>query len=123
MKDRKLAQEVKDLIEITEMAYLDQQDTGIPKIWLQAYAQADKAVGHGPRIKVSNNYGKFRDDYFCISLKTFDVVEGEVKLKPKELQKVIEWMKLNQKVLREYWKKDGKLVTRVFLNSLIKLED
>lgn len=118
-----LAQEINNLLEITEMANVGYRRTGIPDIKVNVYCQADKELQHGPRVKISNVYGKFRkDDCFSVSLTAFKVMEGQVKIKEKELQKVIQWLKLNKKQLLDYWKSDGEIDTDEFLDSLVKLE-
>ena len=80
---------------LSEMANLDYVETGVNKIKMHAHNQGDKQLPHGPRIKVSNFYEKFRDeDCFSINILTLKVAKGKVKIKPKELKEVEEWVEL-----------------------------
>lgn len=108
---------------ITE-ANIDYSRTGIKKIILQVYCQGNKKSSHGPRIKVSNVYNKYRnDDCFVLNILTLKIEEGNVKIKGSELMLVIKWIRLNRKILLDYWKVGSKLSTKDFLNSLQKVRN
>jgi hypothetical protein len=118
----RLAKEINNLLPVYEMANLDFRDTGIPKVFIHVYSQGNKEVGHGPRIKVSNVYGKFRnDDCFVIDILNQTIVEGTCKIKPFELIKIQEWIRLNKKLLLRYWKRGIVMATRELTDNLIKL--
>ena len=106
-----------------EFANLDSRRTGIENIVIHCYSQGDgKKLQHGPRIKVSNIYGKFsKTDNFVIEIKTGKVVEGEVKIKNKELQILRLWITMNKKELISYWEAEGEMTTDDFLDSIKKV--
>jgi len=120
-KDSKeLSEESKYLYEF---ANLRSNRTGVEKIVVHVYSQSNKELSHGPRIKVSNLYEKFdKNDYFVLNILTLKVEEGKVKIKSKELLDVVKWIKLNRKVLIEYWQSEGVMDTDEFLNSLKKIQ-
>jgi hypothetical protein len=111
-------------MDLYEFANIDNFETGIPNIVLHAYSQGDdKKVQHGARIKVSNVYGKFAKSYcFVIDIKTLSIVEGKCTLSTKEVNSIVEWIALNKKELTSYWNSKGEIITRVFLNSLKKVQ-
>lgn len=108
---------------LLEFANLDYRDTGIENIILHAYSQGDgKRLSHGPRIKVSNIYGKFAiSDNFVLELKTGKIVEGVCKLSKKEFDTIRLWIALNKDEIKAYWDSEGEMVTREFYNSLKKV--
>jgi len=82
------------------MANLNPKTTGIPHVvvWI-----SKKEPTHACRVKVSNIRGKFSgEDNFSIALHD-ESIEGEVKVSPKDVKAVIEWMNLNRKVILKYW--------------------
>ena len=96
--------------------------TGIKKIVIEIYSQGLKKSKHGPRIKVSNVYDKFRnDDCFVINIKTLKVEEGEIKIKSKELILVCKWIELNRPLLLDYWKTEPRISTRDLLEKIKRI--
>jgi len=107
---------------IYEFANLRSNRTGIKKLMIHVYSQADKELPHGPRIKVSNVYEKFRkDDCFVINILTLEIEEGNVKITSKELSDLLKWIKLNRKALLKFWKSGEELAIDDFLDSLKKI--
>lgn len=106
-----------------EFANLSSRQTGIENVVIHAYSQGDgKKVKHGPRIKVSNVYGKYsKSDMFVLEVKTGDIVEGTCKLSSKELKTIQRWIKLNKEELIEYWNSEGEMLTDDFFDSLKKV--
>lgn len=88
---------------LDEMANLHPKRTGLPVvIWF-----GEVGGQHGPRIKVSNNKGKMTtNDSFVVSVsKTPTVITPKmVKLKPSEVEEVLDWVKLNYEDLMLMWK-------------------
>jgi hypothetical protein len=110
--------------DLFEFANLTQNQTGITNIVIHAYAQGEVQVNHGPRIKVSNVYSKFRtNDCFVIDIKNSKVVEGEVKISSKELKLVKLWIAANKKELIEYWTNGAEMNIDDFLSSLSKINE
>lgn len=109
--------------ELYEFANLDDENTGIKNVVIHVYSQGDsKKVQHGPRIKVSNVYGKFsKNDYFVIDIKSNVIVEGICKLSSKELTAIKSWITLNKEELIKYWNSEGEMLTRIFLGNLRKI--
>jgi hypothetical protein len=105
-----------------EYANLDFVDTGLKDIVIHVYSQGDTKVQHGPRIKVSNVYGKFsREDNFVIDITNKNVVEGKCKLSTKEYNKILEWIDLNRIVILKYWNSHGEMLTRELYSNVRKL--
>jgi hypothetical protein len=108
--------------KLYEFANLNSSRTGIKKIMIHAYCQGDKESPHGPRIKVSNVYEKFRnDDCFVINIINLQVEEGVVKIKLYELELVKKWIVLNKKILLKFWKSGEETSIDVFLDSIKKI--
>jgi len=105
-----------------EFANVNSKRTGIKKLMIHVYSQGDKELNHAPRIKVSNVYEKFREnDCFVVNILTLQIEEGEVKIKSNELSDLLRWIKLNRKVLINYWKVGTEISTDEFLDSLKKI--
>lgn len=88
---------------INEMAGLPTSNTGLPFfLWI------GKIGGqHGPRIKVSNNKGKFtEDDCFVISVGKPPAVmtPKTMRLNLKELELIMDWVTLNYDELMALYK-------------------
>lgn len=87
---------------LDEMANLTHDDTGLEHtIWLGAVKGH-----HGPRIKVSNNYGRMNsNDCFVVTISKVPVVEtpNSCKLKQYQVDDIIDWIKLNYDVLMKLW--------------------
>lgn len=96
-----------------EYANLDYRHTGLSNIVVHVYSQDDsKKLQHGPRVKVSNVYGKYSvSDNFVIDVKNKTIVEGQCKLTRKELANIIEWIQLNHDTILEYWNSEGEMIT------------
>lgn len=107
---------------INEMAGLPSKNTGLPVfIWVGKVGSQ-----HGPRIKVSNNKGKFTEnDCFVISVgKPSEVITPRaVKLKNSDVELILDWATLNYEVLieiyRTYETGDGDIVQ--LLSALKKI--
>ena len=98
-----------------EMANFTKEDTGLnPVVFL-----SPKMASHGCRIKVSNTIGKMTaDDTFSISIPDLKIY-GEMKLKIKDLDQVLNWAAANGDIILQYW--NSKISTKTLANSLIKL--
>jgi hypothetical protein len=86
---------------MTEMANLFTQDTGVP------YAMWFGEVGgqHGPRIKVSNIKGKMSPDCFVVSVsKTPGIMTPRsVKISQTDITDVMDWIIINYDILMQMW--------------------
>ena len=103
-----------------EMANLGSHNHGIQDvvIWV---GKANKQ--HGLRIKVSNLKNKWRnDDNFVIQLPSLDYDHSQVAswITPKILEKIFDWIKLNQQVLYDY-ETDEIMYTDQFISHLSKV--
>ena len=122
LTDLSIPETTSSLNDIYEFANLRSTRTGINKIVVHAYCQGDKEAPHGPRIKVSNFYEKYRrNDCFIINVLTLKVEEGVVKITPKEFNDVVKWIKLNKKLLIEFWESKGEMDIDDFLNRIKKI--
>lgn len=112
--------EEEDLDQLHEMANISPEDHGIDHIVLWV-GKANKR--HGLRIKVSNIKDRYDpDSTFVIRMPSLDYDPSQVArwIDTKTLNKIFEWIKLNQKLLSDYengitWN------TREFLNSISKV--
>ncbi len=87
--------------DLYEMANVSTKRTNLSKeIWISS-----KMGSHSARIKVSNSNKKFdMSDNFSVSISEEPkVIAGVSKLKSEELNKVFDWVKLNNTVLMKLW--------------------
>lgn len=108
-----------------EFANLDDRHTGIKNIVIHVYSQGDgKKVQHGPRIKISNVYGKFvKNDTFVLDVKNGNIVEGKSKLTKKEVDTIRLWIAINKKAIIDYWNSEGEMITFDFYNSIKRIDE
>jgi hypothetical protein len=103
-----------------EMANLRPSETGINIV---VYAdQRDGLVKHAARIKVSKIYGdKTSQSLFPITIEDNPRIIGNDigEIKPKDIRKIIGWIKLNQQLLLDYWYR--RITTTTFINGLRKI--
>jgi len=116
--DMVIKEEQDDILH--EMANLGSHNHGIQDvvIWV---GKANKQ--HGLRIKVSNLKNKWRnDDNFVIQLPSLDYDHSQVAswITPKILEKIFDWIKLNQQVLYDY-ETDEIMYTDQFISHLSKV--
>ena len=91
-----------------EMANFRERSTGISyTIWVSNKTGKEK---HGPRIKVQHTTSKtinYKFDFITISISdTPEIKAGKRninKIKPKELEKINNWIILNKEYLLDYW--------------------
>lgn len=90
--------------QLCEMARVSRKESGINVV---IFASRSEYVSgrHWARIKVSNVPRTFsKSDNFSVSITDNPgVISGKSKLKNSELESVIDWVKLNKKVLLDYW--------------------
>ena len=94
-----------DQMSLFEMTCLSPKHTGLEHhIWISGKSGAK----HGPRIKVSNISGKFAEnDSFSLSVSNDPVPRaGSVKIKKEHLDRIKDWVKLNQDFLHKAWHSD-----------------
>ena len=98
---------INKLLYITEMANIRQQKTNLPLvIWIVSDSDVKKKSSHGPRIKVSNEYGnKYNDDNsFVITTKGKTIGETK-KIKQRDINKVLKFVELNSQLIIDYYYK------------------
>lgn len=106
--------------ELFEMARVGPNKHGIQNvvIWV-----GESPKNHGLRVKVSNVPNKMRvDDSFTIMMPSLDYDPQQVAkwITPKIMKQILEWIKLNQKLLYDY--ETGVIVdTDEFMNSISKI--
>lgn len=106
--------------QLSEMARVGSSRHGIENvvIWV-----GESPKTHGLRVKVSNIPNKMRiEDSFTIMMPSLDYDPNQVAnwITPKIMKKILQWIKLNQKLLVDY--EEGRIWdTDVFLNSLSKV--
>jgi hypothetical protein len=92
---------IKDIIEevknnIWEMANISKSKTNLS---VNIYI-SEKNSSHGPRIKLS----KEGHNFICsITISDNPTIIGNCKIKQKELNKIIEWIKINKDILLDLW--------------------
>jgi hypothetical protein len=98
-----------------EMANFTKEDTGLnPVIFL-----SPKMGSHGCRVKVSNQIGKMSAaDTFSIAIPSMKIY-GDMKLKIKDLDMVLNWVLANQETIIKYW--NSEISTKTLANTLIKI--
>jgi hypothetical protein len=106
--------------QLYEMARVGSKHHGIENvvIWV---GEASKQ--HGLRVKVSNIPNKMRmEDSFVIQMPSLDYDPSQVAdwITPKMMRKILEWIKLNQKLLSDY--ENGEIWnTSDFLDGISKV--
>jgi hypothetical protein len=106
--------------QLFEMANVTAKRHGIENvvIWVGAAPKQ-----HGLRVKVSNVPGKMdMNNSFVIMMPNLDYDPAQVAdwIGPKTIKKILEWIKLNQKLLYDY--ENGLIYdTDDFLNSISKV--
>lgn len=106
--------------ELFEMARVGPNKHGIQNvvIWV-----GESPKSHGLRVKVSNVPNKMRvDDSFTIMMPSLDYDPRQVAnwITPKIMKQILDWIKLNQKLLYDY--ETGVIVdTDEFMNSISKI--
>lgn len=99
------------------MANLRQKTTGLPMvIWV-----SEKQASHGARIKVSTNHSdKINlDETVSVSIANPPEIVAGYGLSNKDLQLVSAFIKLNEKLLVDYW--NSEIDTGDLITDLIKL--
>ena len=91
---------IKDILK--EMANMSSLKTGLPtSIWIGTVGGQ-----HGPRIKVCNSPGKMDiNNTFVVSVSSNSQVltPATLKMKTKDLEKVLTWVNINSKTLLEIY--------------------
>jgi hypothetical protein len=91
---KNIIKEVKN--NIWEMANIEKKVTGLS---VNIYI-SEKNSSHGPRIKLS----KEGHNFICsITIENEPKIIGNCKIKQKELNKIIEWIKINKDILLDLW--------------------
>ena len=105
--------------QLNEMANLGKEDHGIEHVVIQV-GKANKQ--HGLRVKVSNLKDRWSDDNFIIMMPSLDYDPRSVArwIRGDVMNKILEWIKLNQAVLYDF-EKDQIIYTRDFLNRISKI--
>jgi hypothetical protein len=100
-----------------EMSNFWSKDTGLPVvIWVSVKTGAK----HGARIKISHNKKWIAGDDFSLTISDNPkIVSGECKLDSKPLELIKKYIKLNKRVLIEYW--NEKISTADLVKKLIKI--
>jgi hypothetical protein len=105
---------------IHEMANVGPKRHGIENVYIFV-GKTNKQ--HGLRVKVSKAPGKYNDnDNFVIQMPSldYDPVQVPKWIKHSTMNKILEWIKLNQELLSDY--ENGKIWdTDDFLNSISKV--
>ena len=97
-----------------EMSNLTSKHTGTDvTIWVSV-----KNANHSARVKVYKN-NQTQGNNFSITISQDPKIVGEVFINKRKLNKVIEWVKLNEKVLLDYW--DMKIDTVDMVLSIQKV--
>jgi hypothetical protein len=103
------------------MANVGPQRHGIENVYI--YVGSVEKAPHWLRVKVSNVPGRYdRNDSFVIKMPSLDYDPHQVAswITPKIMNKILEWIKLNQKILYDY--ETGVVTdTDEFLGSLSKV--
>lgn len=102
-----------------EKANVLQSYTGLPVIiWI-----SPKMSNHGPRIKVQSDYSKkvLSDKLFVVTIEENPKVIGDTgKVKKKDIDLVIDFVKLNSILLLDFW--NGKAIDPIkVINSIKKV--
>lgn len=113
-------QEDWDNDQLFEMANITSRDHGIENVVIWVGLAPGQ---HGLRVKVSRIPNKMRmDDSFVIMMPSLDYDPAQVPswMSGEKISKVLEWIKLNQKLLYDY---ENGLIddTRLFLDSISKV--
>ena len=106
--------------QLFEMANVTSRDHGIENVVIWVGLAPGQ---HGLRVKVSRVPNKMRmDDSFVIMMPSLDYDPAQVPswMSGEKISKVLEWIKLNQKLLYDY---ENGLIddTRLFLDSISKV--
>lgn len=99
------------------MSNLTGTQTGLGNIvvWVSTKGNAR----HGPRIKVSNIKGKISDDnLFSMDIPT-GLIRGHTNFSVLEIANIVEWIRLNETVLLQYW--SGTMSTQNMMENIIKI--
>ena len=104
-----------------EMANLDVDDTGIPNIIIYV---SEAKHSCGPRIKVAKHRGETRShrNSFSVSISfNPEVVAGNYEniVDSETLKKILAWVKLNERVLLDYW--NSNLSTSKMIKNIKKV--
>lgn len=103
-----------------EMANFGTKTTGLPMIvWV-----SEKKASHAARIKVARNYNHrvLVGDTFSVSISDApEIVAGDKgKITMTDLNKVFNWVVLNQEPLMKYW--NNNLITDELIGELKKVK-
>lgn len=106
--------------QLYEMARVSTRQHGIPDIVIWV-GETNKR--HGLRVKVSNAKNKFDpDDNFVIQMPSLDYDHNQVAkwITNDKMEKILTWIKLNQKLLHDY---ETGLIhdTQLFLDNIEKV--
>ena len=106
--------------QLYEMANISSRQHGIDSVMIWV-GTANKQ--HGLRIKVSNIKNRFRwDDCFVIQMPSLDYDPSQVAkwIDTRTMQQILNWIKLNQKLLYDY---ENDLIddTQEFLDNISKV--
>ena len=95
-----------------EMANVVQDRTGLPIIiWI-----SPKMANHGPRIKAQNSYSKkvVPDKLFVVTIEDEPRVVGDAsEVKKKDVDLVIEFVKINKNILLDFWNEKESDIVKV----------
>jgi hypothetical protein len=96
---------VSDEWQLDEMARVSPSDSGIENIVMFVSSKDYVGGSHGPRLKVSNVYGRFdkHDNFSMNIMPPYNVFAGEVKIKKPLFDDVVDWIKVNRDPLIKLW--------------------
>jgi len=117
--ERLLAENVTDET-LYEMANIFPRYHGIENVVIWVGMKNEQ---HGLRVKVSNEKNTFdKNDNFPIHMPSLDYPHKKVArwITPKKMEKIFDWIKLNQQLLNDY---ENGLIddTGLFLDNLVKI--
>ena len=104
------------------MASVSPETTGLP----MAIYISPKNAGHGPLIKVLQQYGDRlnRDELFSVTIEDDPRVIGKPgKIRLSDLARIRTFIQLNKEVLLMYWEQKEPVYTLQFLQALQKIKE
>jgi len=96
----------KQRVDTFSLAHIGPKDTNLP---VYVYIGVRTRQGKEPVVRVSNSRkAGYNEDHFCLTITDNpQVVRGaKCKLSKAGLEKAVEWVKLNKRLLLKYWRQE-----------------